>query len=224
MSGLFITATGTGVGKTLLTAALAHQLAARGETPTVLKPLISGYQAGDADSDTAVLLSAAGIAATPQTVERTSPWRFSAPLSPDMAAAAEGRSIDVDALIAHSREALAGPGPVLIEGVGGAFVPLGADRLVADWMGAIDCPAVLVAGSYLGTLSHTIATVEALAARKIAPVAVVVSESRTQPVELAVTVAALQGRLPVPVFALPRLEGPAPWRHAPDFAELLGSF
>lgn len=173
---LFITATGTGVGKTYVTAALARAALTQGLTVRAVKPLLSGYDPSDSASDAAMLLAAQGLG--PQALDSVCPWRYTAPLSPDMAAAAEGKTVPVSDVMTFTRAALDGPQDVvLVEGVGGAFVPLSPSHTVADWIAAAAVPAIVVAGSYLGTLSHTIATVRAMAAAAIPPLAVVVSES-----------------------------------------------
>ena len=140
-----------------------------------------------------------------------------------MAAAREGRAIDVAALVAWCRAEMAADRWTLIEGIGGAFVPLDAHSLVADWLAALGCPFLLVAGAYLGTLSHTIATVEALAARGLRPRAIVLSDRGDGPVPAAETAGALETRLRLPVRVLPPLAGTAPWRRAPDLLALLGT-
>ena len=87
MKSLFITSSGTEIGKTLVTAALCHQLTARGLKVQALKPVVSDFNDGDLETDTAVLLHALGQSATAENIDAMSPWRFQAPLSPDMAAA-----------------------------------------------------------------------------------------------------------------------------------------
>lgn len=196
MAGLFLTATGTAIGKTLLAEHLIARERAAGRPVRALKPLISGWRADDPESDTARIRRALGGAAT---VEEISPWRFAAPLSPDMAAAREGRSIDFDAVVAWCRARIAGPELTLVEGVGGAFVPLDERHLVADWMAALGCPFLLATGGYLGTQSHTLATVEALAARGLAPAAVILCPSPDMPVPAKETATALAAHLAMPV-------------------------
>src|SRR6185312_4226156 len=93
-------------------------------------------------------------------ITRISPWRFEAPLSPDMAARREGRAIDFDALVDFTRST-ASP-LTLVEGVGGVMVPLDEQHTTLDWMAAVGFPVMLVTGSYLGTLSHTLTAVGAL--------------------------------------------------------------
>src|SRR5215217_5058199 len=98
MSAFFVTATGTAVGKTFVTAGLIRQLRRAGRTVKALKPVVSGFDSSfSADSDPGVLLTALGGSVSLADIERIAPWRFSAPLSPDMAAQREGRSLDLDA-------------------------------------------------------------------------------------------------------------------------------
>lgn len=223
MNGCFITASGTGTGKSLVTAALIHQLRARGRAVCALKPVISGYAAADlATSDAGILLAALGEAVTEEAAACIAPWRFAAPLSPDMAAAREGRAIDFEALVGFCRDqAMAAERTdtvLLIEGVGGVMVPLTGRETVADWIAALGLPAVLVVGSYLGSISHALTAAEALGRRDIALAAVVVSESADGAAPLDEVLATLARFLPaVPLLPLPRLATtPTPWRTAPD--------
>ncbi len=220
---LFVTGTHTGIGKTLVTAALAHQLAHAGRDVVALKPILSGFdEIAVADSDAGVLLAAQAIAPTLEVVARIAPWRFAAPLSPDAAAAREGRTIVLDELVRFCRDADA-PGRVtLVEGIGGVMTPLAPRVTVLDWISALDAKAVLVAGSYLGTLSHTLTAVAAMAARGAAPDALVVSESPDNPMPLAETIATIRRDLPaMRVLALPRIASDPPWKHAPDLLGVL---
>jgi dethiobiotin synthetase len=182
----FITATGTGVGKTYVTAALASAFSDRGRSVRVLKPVISGFdEKAPGDSDTGVLLRSLGQPLTADAIEACSPWRFTDPLSPDMAARRDGRAIDFTALVEFCRDARTGEEDILlIEAVGGAMVPLDDSHTVLDWMAAMGVPVVVVAGSYLGTLSHTLTTVAALKDRDIKIAAVVIDESEDSPVPL----------------------------------------
>jgi dethiobiotin synthetase len=208
MPALFITATGTDVGKTFVTAGLIRSLQRKGAAVDAIKPVASGFDPADAArSDAGVLLAALGRPVTEPELKKISPWRFRAALSPDLAAQREGRTLDVDALIRFSREAIAAcRGVLLIEGVGGIMVPLDDHRTVLDWFSALRVPLLLVAGSYLGTISHTLSAVDVLARRDLATAAVVVSESPGSTVPLADSVATIARFVqPIPVIALPRL-------------------
>jgi dethiobiotin synthetase len=190
----FITATGTDLGKTWLAAGIVAACRARGAPVRALKPVMSGYDEADpAASDAGLLLAKVSPRVTASDVADVSPWRFVAPLSPDLAAAREGRSIDFDALIAWCRaEIAANPGLLLIEGIGGVMVPLDARHTVRDWIAALDLPALLVAGSYLGALSHTLSALAALREVGVAPPAIMVNESAGSTVGLDDTVSALR--------------------------------
>lgn len=220
---LFVTASGTEVGKTLVAAALAHWLRAKDMHPRVLKPVASGFDgAQPEETDTGTLLRAAGIPVTPESVAACTPWRFKEPISPDMAAAREGRTIDFDAVATHCRTAMTGPEPILIEGIGGAMVPLDATHTVRDLIAALEVPAVLVTGSYLGALSHALTAAEALATKNVKIAGVVVSESDASPVPLEESAACLARYLgSVAVLTVPRIQGTRPWERAPDLTGLL---
>ena len=222
MISRFITATGTGVGKTLVTAALSFQACAKGKDVRALKPVLTGLAETAYDqSDAAVLLHSLGKAATPAAIEKIAPFRFDAALAPSMAAAREKRHLDMNAVIELCRAATKGKEDILlVEGVGGVMVPLSEDRTVLDWMAALGFPAVLVAGSYLGTLSHTLTALSVLRQAKIPLAGIVVSETEGSPVTLDETVDALL-RWASPVLAIPRIEGADPWRRAPDLSALL---
>ena len=210
MSAYFVTATGTDIGKTFVTAGLIRYLRNAGAKPEALKPVVSGYDSSVVEtSDPAVLLKALGRAVSADEIARIAPWRFRAPLSPDIAAARENRAIDFDALIAFSRAAAkTSNGMLFVEGVGGIMVPLDGKRTVLDWMAALDIPLLLVVGSYLGAISHTLTALDVLAQRKLKIAAIVVSESERGTVELEDTVASIaRFSNDVDVIGLPRLPG-----------------
>lgn len=209
MSALFVTATGTEIGKTFVTAALARHLRRQGRAVRALKPVVSGFDdATKVESDPAMLLRALGQAPTDAALAEISPWRFAAPLSPDMAARREGRAIDFAALVGHCRReiAAAGADPLLIEGVGGAMVPLTDRETVLDWMTALRVPVLLVAGSYLGTISHTLTTLRVLRGAGLDTRAVVLSETPCSTVPLEETRETVGRFAGVPVLTLPRSE------------------
>jgi dethiobiotin synthetase len=208
MTTAFVTATGTDIGKTFVTAGLVRHLRAAGRAADAVKPVVSGFDP-DAwqESDPAVLLAALGRPLAPEELDRVSPWRFKAPLSPHMAARQEGRAIDFEELVAFCRRAMAGRGGFLfIEGIGGIMVPLDDHRTVLDWMSMLRIPIVLVAGSYVGTMSHTLTSLEVLVRRNLNVAAVVISESEGSPASLADTVATLQRFADsIDVVGIPRL-------------------
>jgi len=207
MSAQFITGTGTDIGKTWLACALLRHWRGQGRQVAAFKPVLSGFDpAHPAASDAGALLAALGRAATPAELDAVAPWRFRAPLSPDMAAALEGRSIDVDELVAFTRRAVdAGPGPALVEGVGGVMVPLDGRHTVRDWIAASGLPCVLVTGSYLGSLSHALTALAALLEVGAGISAIAVNESPDSPVSLDATLESLSRHTAdVPLVAIAR--------------------
>ncbi len=221
MSAYFVTSTGTDIGKTFVTAGLIRYLRGLGQPVNALKPVVSGYDSSVVEtSDPAVLLAALGRQVSADEIATIAPWRFRAPLSPDTAAAREGRSIDFEALVDFSRAAVeATNGMLFIEGVGGIMVPLDGRRTVLDWMTALDIPLLLVVGGYLGAISHTLTALDVLAQRKLKLAAIVVSESERGTVELADTVDSIaRFSNGVAVVGLPRLPGGL--TEHPAFAQL----
>jgi dethiobiotin synthetase len=118
---------------------------------------------------------------------------------------------------------MAGPEEVLlIEGVGGLMVPLAPGLTALDWMTALRCPVVLVTGSYLGSLSHSLTALSVLRQAGLPLAGLVVSESEGSTVGLAETVEALGSWAEtLPVVALPRIPGADPWQRAPDLTGLI---
>jgi dethiobiotin synthetase len=208
MTAIFVTATGTDVGKTFVARGMIRQLRARGLAVDAMKPVITGYDPQTAHlSDTGRLLAALGRALTPRQINQVSPYRLREPLSPDQAARIEGRTIDFNALSTLCRTAISRrKGVLIIEGIGGIMVPLDDRHTVLDWMIEIDLPAILVAGSYVGTLSHTLSALDVLDRNSLKVAAVVVSESPGSAATLDGTVDTLRRFTDnLDVFALPRL-------------------
>jgi dethiobiotin synthetase len=219
----FVTATGTEIGKTFVTAALARRFRAEGRAVNVLKPVLTGFDPDDfAGSDPALLLHAVGIKPTLTEIERVSPFRFKAPLAPNLAAEREGRRLDFDAVVkccadaARARDAL-----LLVEGIGGLMVPLDNERTVLDLIEALEFPAILVAGSYLGAISHALTALEVAKLRRLAVAALVICESEGSTVSLGATAATIRKFTRVPVVAVPRHDQAAAMKAVAQLAERL---
>ena len=157
---------------------------AEGYAVDALKPVVSGFDEADwAGSDPGLLLEALGRAPSAETLEALAPWRFKAPLSPDQAARREGREVDLDELVETCRARIAKTdrGLLLIEGAGGVMSPLTATATNLDLMAALKVPVVLVAGSYLGAISHTLTALEVLGARGLDVRLLLINESPDAP-------------------------------------------
>ncbi len=160
MRGVFVTATDTGVGKTVVAASILAALRARGERVAAFKPVVTGTdEPADPDwpPDDALLAAAAG--ARPEEVTTA---RFGPPVSPHLATALAGApALDATALRSALAERAAAAETVVVEGVGGLLVPLADDYLVRDLAGDLGLPLVIAARPGLGTINHTLLTVEA---------------------------------------------------------------
>ncbi len=208
MTAVFVTGTGTNVGKTFVAAALIRHLRAAGHFVGAIKPVVSGFDpAALPASDPGVLLAALGRPVTIDEIDHISPWRFHAPLSPDLAAAREGRSVDFDKLVDFCRQAAVPySGCFLIEGIGGVMVPLDERHSVRDLLTELEIPVLLVAGSYLGAISHTLTALYVLARRNLDVAAVIVSESENPGAPLEESVAAVARFADsIEVIGVPRL-------------------
>jgi dethiobiotin synthetase len=208
MTAVFVSATGTDVGKTFVTAGLIRHFRKDGRAVDAIKPVVSGFDpAALAQSDPGALLAALGRPLTIEEAQRISPWRFAAPLSPDMAARREGRTVDFAAVTDFCRSAMAGRrGHLFIEGIGGIMVPLDERHTVLDLITQLRLPLLLVAGTYVGTISHTLTALHVLARRNLDVAAVIVSESAASAASLKDTVATIaRFSDSIEVVGIPRL-------------------
>lgn len=208
LTAVFVTATGTDIGKTFVVAGLIHRLRREGRHVRALKPVVSGFDERFASrSDPGILLQALGRPVDHHEIARISPWRYAAALSPHLAALRERRLLDFDALVRFSRDAASdNSGVVLIEGIGGIMVPLNEQYTVLDWMMALQAPLILVTGTYLGAMSHTLSAVDVLMRRGLRVVTLVVSETAGSAVSMGDTAATIIRFTPgIEVVSLPRL-------------------
>ena len=169
--GLFVTGTDTGVGKTLVACALARALRARGVDLGVLKPAETGV--GPAGPLDALALREAAGAEDP--IDEVCPEAFALPAAPAVAARAEGRKVDLGRIRDAAARLRARHRFLLVEGAGGALVPLASGVHMLDLAGELELPALVVARGALGTINHTLLTLEALEARGLSLAGVVLS-------------------------------------------------
>jgi dethiobiotin synthetase len=205
--GVFVTGTGTEVGKTVVAAVIAHGLAAAGERVAVFKPAVTGLDdAGEADHE--LLRRAAG---STQADEEIAPYRYGPPASPHLAASMAGEAIDPERLRKAARAAAEGADVLVCEGVGGLLVPLASGYAVRDLAVDLALPLAIAAAPGLGTINHTLLTLEAARAAGLAIAAVVLTPWPQDPSEVEIsnreTIAA---RGEVRVETLPRLDLSAP--------------
>jgi dethiobiotin synthetase len=206
--GLFVTGTDTGVGKSVASACLLASMRAAGEPVRAFKPAVTGLDDPPTPpwpADHELLALAAGMLP-----EEVAPHRYGPPASPHLAAALAGGELEPEALLARAREL--GDGHTLVaEGVGGLLVPLSGSFSVCDLAAALPLPLLVVARPGLGTINHTLLTLQAARGAGLAVLAVLLSGWPAEPSTLELsnreTIAVLGD---VEVLTLPMLAGPDP--------------
>jgi dethiobiotin synthetase len=160
MRGLFVTGTDTGVGKSIVAASICAALAARGERVAAFKPVVTGLAEpeGDFPPDHELLARAAGSHQSPAEV---APYGYDPPLSPHLAAELAGETIEPTRLVSEAGALAAGADVLIAEGVGGLLVPITPGYLIRDLARDLSLPVIVAARTGLGTISHTLLTVEA---------------------------------------------------------------
>lgn len=218
MRGLFVCGTGTGVGKTILSAALLAAMRAAGEPVRAHKPVVTGLaERSGPQPDHELLALAAGM--TPDAV---APLRFDPPVSPHLAATLAGQSIDPAAMIASAR--MEPQRTFVVEGVGGLLVPLAERFSVRDLAVELGLPLLIAASPGLGTINHTLLTIEAARAVGLSVVAVVLTPWPAEPGQMEqsnletiaqlgqVEVALLEEIASIDIPELARAGARLPWR------------
>lgn len=210
MEGVFVTGTGTEVGKTVVVAAIARTLRTEGRRVSVFKPAITGLDE-EGEPDHALLRRAASSS---QSDREIAPYRYGPPMSPHLAAHLAGERIEPERLVAGARAAADGADTLVCEGVGGLLAPLAPDYLVRDFAADLGLPLVIAASPGLGTINHTLLTIEAARAVGLNVSAVVFTPwpERPSPIEASnrETIAAL-GEVRVDVLPLLDLATPSSW-------------
>jgi dethiobiotin synthetase len=202
LRGLFVTGTDTGVGKSVLAASVCAALAARGERVAAFKPVVTGLddEPGEFGHDHELLAAAANAGQAPEDV---APYRFGPPLSPHLAAELAGERIEPARLL----EAARAHEPLVCEGVGGLMVPITTGYLVRDLAVDIALPVVVAARTGLGTINHTLLTVEAARTAGLRVAGVMMTPWPEEPVEIERSNRETIERLSrVPVSGLPRTD------------------
>jgi dethiobiotin synthetase len=198
LRGFFVTGTGTEVGKTVVAAVIAHTLASEGERVAVFKPAVTGLDEPPADGpkngagvrfsahrpDHEMLRLAAG---SDQSDAEIAPYRYGPPAAPHLAAALAGERIERDRLLAAAHAAASSADVLVCEGVGGLLVPLSPDYLVRDLAADLALPLVIAASPGLGTINHTLLTIEAARAAGLTVVAVVLTPWPDEPTQIEVS-------------------------------------
>lgn len=165
--GIFVTGSDTGVGKTVIAGAIAAAVKAHGLNVGVMKPVASGAKEieGKLVSEDVVYLKK--IIDSTDDDDLVNPVCLKPPIAPTMAASKSGVSIDIDKIWKAYEELTHKHDFVVVEGIGGLMVPIGDTLFVADLARKMDLPLVIVSRDYLGTINHTLLTVEYARSRNL---------------------------------------------------------
>lgn len=209
-SEFFVTGTDTGVGKTLVTAALLRRLRESGVTVAGMKPVAAGSIAGPEGpaNEDALLLQAESSVRHPYAV--VNPWLFEPAIAPHLAAAEAGIAIDTARIAAAHAQLRAGAEVVLAEGAGGFLVPLDEGHSFADLPALLGMEVLLVVGLRLGCLNHALLTAEAIAARGLTLAGWIGNAIDPGFARSEENVETLAARLPAPCLGI------VPWMPEPD--------
>lgn len=205
MKNIFITGTGTDIGKTYVTHSLLTYDRIRAQKWAALKPLVSGLSLDNmAQSDTGLLLSAMGMEITLDNINKISPWRYQTPAAPDIAQRIENQKFNfaelVDFCNQETKKANQKKQQMIIEGVGGVMSPISEAYTVLDWIKTLSMPTLIIAGTYLGSITHTLTCLSVLQENKIPVVGIVLNETQNSSISIEDTKRSLRQYTQVPVF------------------------
>lgn len=209
--GFFVTGTDTGVGKTLVSAALVHHFARQGFKSAGMKPVAAGcsVENGSLRSEDVAQLQAASNVALP--LATVSPYAFAPPLAPHIAADMAGVRIDMEVIHAAFKEVAEAVDILVVEGVGGFRVPLNDREDTADLACRLGLPVILVVGLRLGCLNHALLTMEAVAARRLRLAGWIANGIDPDMAAQKANLQTLQERISAPCLAM------IPYQRTPDF-------
>ncbi len=184
MKSIFVTGTDTDVGKTVVTAALISLLRGDGVNAVPMKPIQTGCDKVDGKllvPDLEFVLSATGLTVEKEEHNRMCPYRFPLPCSPHLAAQKEHSAIDLEIILRCYQELAESRDMVVVEGAGGILVPIDDKNYMRELMVLLDAPVVLVARPGLGTLNHTLLSINELKRAGLVVAGVIFCE--TEPTE-----------------------------------------
>jgi dethiobiotin synthetase len=190
--GIFVTGTDTGVGKTIVACGIARLLKSQGLNVGVMKPVCTGDQ-----KDVHALMKAARV---DDEVSMVNPQFFEAPLAPSVAAQAEGREVEMEQIYKAYWALSKRHDVMILEGIGGVKVPLAESTYLLDLIEALRLPVLLIARAGLGTLNHTLLTLDALTAKKISVVGVLLNGGKGTTLAEQTNPEALQEHTPIQVL------------------------
>lgn len=195
----FVTGTDTEVGKTFASCALLHALRHSGLTAVGMKPIAAGTDGDGRNDDVEALIAASSVSAPRELVN---PYLFAPAIAPHIAAADEGRAIDLETITRAFAALRPMADAALVEGVGGFCVPLGPAIDSADLAQRLALPVILVVGMRLGCINHALLTCQAIAARGLLLAGWIANSIDAQMPRFAENLASLESRIKAPLLGV----------------------
>ncbi|MDD5434759.1 MAG: dethiobiotin synthase [Nitrospira sp.] len=223
MNGIFITATDTGVGKTFVSAGIASALKKRGVNTGVMKPVHTGCRSRNGaliPEDTLYLMKAASV---DDPIELVTPYMFREPVAPSVAAEKTNTIISVGKIIKSYKALCRRHEYMIVEGIGGIMVPIKKDIYVADLIKKLGLPAIIITRPDLGTINHTLLTIDYMKNKKIHIKGIVINHTARGKKTLAVKTCSetIEKHSGIAVIGvIPFLTGVAPLNHK-SFEDIL---
>jgi len=190
MKKYYITGTGTDIGKTFITSCINKLLINKyNKNIYAIKPVISGFDKDNLPNDTSLILDSLNLKYDDSNIDDISPFRLNLPLSPDMAAEKENITLKYDDILDFCNKTLERiksqhKDYMFIEGVGGVMSPICYGKTNLDLIADLDISVILVCGSYLGSISHSLTAIKALEENNITISSIVLSESEERDVDI----------------------------------------
>lgn len=199
----FVTSTGTNVGKTFILCSLVNMLVNKGYKVSAIKPIISGWDINDPTMDSLQIIENSKLSIN-KDIDNVSPWRFKEPLSPDIAANRENKSIDFEKLVNFCSKSLSSEYN-FIEGVGGIMVPISQNKTILDLIKSLDIPIILIIGNYLGSISHTLTALEVIKAHSISVKKIVFTENEINSIDTNEVLNSIKNFTNIPIVKIPNV-------------------
>jgi dethiobiotin synthetase len=213
MQKIFITSSGTNVGKTLFTCALIQAIKTENKNVHAIKPIISGFKESKKPNDISLIADSLQLEYNKKNISKINHLTFSRPLSPDMAARIEKKpEINYVNLVKFCKKAEDKKlDYLIIEGAGGVMVPINKTKTMLNLTQDVANKNILVVGSYLGSLSHTLTAYKTLENNKMKPNLIVVTQNLFKSEDLYIpvieTIKSLEKFVTCPIIAIEKIAG-----------------
>ncbi len=182
---IFITSTGTNLGKTYCTVEILKELASRKIKINGFKPILSGFNSYSiADSDSYKILETKNINPKLENIKEITPWLFKSPIAPSIAAVNENKSLKYQEVLKWCSKKSNNSEINIFEGAGGIHVPIEGTKTILNLIQELKCKVVLIVGNYLGSVSHTISAIKNIQHENLEIINVIINENNDNDINI----------------------------------------